>query len=234
MKKLSCFIGYDSKEDIAYRVCKYSLLKRSTIEVNIFSLKLDELIAKKYYNRTIDPLASTQFTYSRFLVPYLMNFNGWAIYADGDMVCLEDIKKLWDLRNNKYAVQVVKHNYKTKISKKYWGNKNEDYPRKNWSSLILWNCNHPSHKKLTPEFIQKQTGAFLHRFSWIKDEEIGELNKEWNWLAMEYEEKIDINLIHYTIGTPCFEEYEHTSLSSYWKKSFLNLLKGYYKKNNLI
>ena len=94
MKKLSCFIGYDSKEDIAYRVCKYSLLKRSTIEVNIFSLKLDELIAKKYYNRTIDPLASTQFTYSRFLVPALMNFQGWAIFCDCDFIFLDDISKL--------------------------------------------------------------------------------------------------------------------------------------------
>ena len=101
-----------------------------------------------------------------------MNFNGWAIYADGDMVCLEDIKKLWDLRDDKFAVQVVKHDYKTKVKSKYWGNKNEDYPRKNWSSLILWNCNHASHKILTPEFIQKQTGSFLHRFSWIKDKKL--------------------------------------------------------------
>tara|TARA_B110000046_G_scaffold164312_1_gene179826 strand:- start:90 stop:581 length:492 start_codon:yes stop_codon:yes gene_type:complete len=162
-----------------------------------------------------------------------MNFKGWSIYADGDMICLEDIKKLWDLRDKKYAVQVVKHDYKTKIAQKYWGNKNEDYPRKNWSSLILWNCEHQSHKILTPEFIQNQTGAFLHRFSWIDDKYIGAIEKEWNWLAMEYEEKKDINLIHYTIGTPCFEEYETKSLSSYWKKSFLNMLDGYFKKNKL-
>ena len=131
------------------------------------------------------------------------------------MVCLKDIKELWDLRDDKFAVQVVKHDYKTKIKTKYWGNKNEDYPRKNWSSLILWNCNHVSHKILTPKFIQQKTGAFLHRFSWIKDQEIGGIEKEWNWLAMEYEEKNDINLIHYTIGTPCFEEYQNKSLSSY-------------------
>ena len=148
-------------------------------------------------------------------------------------ISLEDIKKLWDLRDNKFAVQVVKHDYKTKIKNKYWGNKNEDYPRKNWSSIILWNCEHPSHKILTPKFIQKQTGAFLHRFSWIKDHEIGELPKEWNWLAMEYEEKKDVNLIHYTIGTPCFKEYENTSLSSHWKKYFLNMLEGYFKKDKI-
>lgn len=223
-------VGFDEREAVAYHTFTQSVIEKSTAPIRFLPLCKGSLSTYEEVHKD----GSNDFIYSRFLVPYLMNFNGWAIYADGDMVCLEDIKKLWDLRNNKYAVQVVKHNYKTKISKKYWGNKNEDYPRKNWSSLILWNCNHPSHKKLTPEFIQKQTGAFLHRFSWIKDEEIGELNKEWNWLAMEYEEKIDINLIHYTIGTPCFKEYEHTSLSSHWKKSFLNMLKGYYKKNNLI
>ena len=99
--------------------------------------------------------------------------------------------------------------------------------------MILWNCEHPSHKILTPELIQNQTGAFLHRFSWIKDDEIGELAREWNWLALEYEEKKDINLIHYTIGTPCFEEYENSSLSSYWKKSFLKILEGHFNKNKM-
>ena len=97
----------------------------------------------------------------------------------------------------------------------------------------MWNCNHPSHKVLTPDFIRKQTGAFLHRFSWIKDQEIGELAKEWNWLAMEYEDKKDLNLIHYTIGTPCFKEYQNTSLSSYWKKYFLNSLSGYFRRDEL-
>ena len=162
-----------------------------------------------------------------------MNFNGWAIYVDGDMICVEDIKKLWDLRNDKYAVQVVQHDYKTKIAKKYWGNKNEDYPRKNWSSVIIWNCSHEKHKILTPNFIQNQTGAFLHRFNWLNDEEIGNIDKKWNWLAMEYEEKDDVNLIHYTIGTPCFEEYSKKSFSSYWKKAFSNLLDGYFKKEAL-
>ena len=106
------------------------------------------------------------------------------------MICVEDIIKLWDLRNDKYAVQVVQHDYKTKIAKKYWGNKNEDYPRKNWSSVIIWNCSHEKHKILTPNFIQNQTGAFLHRFNWLNDEEIGNIDKKWNWLAME------LSLIH--------------------------------------
>ena len=222
-------VGFDQKEAVAYHTFVQSVIDTSTIPVRFLPLNINSLHSYKEVHKD----GSNNFIYSRFLVPYLLNFNGWAIYADGDMVCLEDIKKLWDLRDKKFAVQVVKHNYKTKIKNKYLGNKNEDYPRKNWSSLILWNCEHPSHKILTPEFIQEQNGAYLHRFSWLKNNLIGEIKKEWNWLAMEYEEKNDINLIHYTIGTPCFKEYENTSLSSHWKKSFLNLLNGHFKINKM-
>ena len=222
-------VGFDQKEAVAYHTFTQSVIEKSSMPVRFMPLSVGSLTNYKEIHKD----GSNDFIYSRFLVPYLMKFKGWAIYADGDMVCLKDIKKLWDLRDDKFAVQVVKHDYKTKIKTKYWGNKNEDYPRKNWSSLILWNCEHQAHKKLAPEFIQKQTGAFLHRFSFIKAEEIGEIEKEWNWLAMEYEEKKDINLIHYTIGTPCFEEYQNESLSSFWKTSFLNMLDGYFKKDNL-
>ena len=222
-------VGFDPREAVAYHTFTQSVIAKSSLPTRFLPLNIGSL--SNYQELHKD--GSNDFIYSRFLVPYLMDFEGWAIYADGDMVCLEDIRKLWDLRDEKYAIQVVKHNYKTKMKNKYWGNKNEDYPRKNWSSLILWNCNHQSHKVLTPDFIREQTGAFLHRFSWIKDQEIGELAKEWNWLAMEYEEKDNINLIHYTIGTPCFKEYSNTSFSSYWKKAFSNSLDGYYKKKIL-
>ena len=219
------FVGFDQREAVAYHTFVQSIVDNSSMPVRFSPLK-----TKLLSNYTeVHKDGSNDFIYSRFLVPHLMNYTGWAIYADGDMVCLEDIKKLWDQRDKKFAVQVVKHNYKTKIKKKYFGNKNEDYPRKNWSSLILWNCEHPSHKILTPELIQNQTGAFLHRFSWVNDDEIGELAKEWNWLAMEYEEKNNINLIHYTIGTPCFEEFKNSSLSSYWNKAFLKVLEGHFK-----
>ena len=219
-------VGFDQREAVAYHAFAQSVIEKSSIPIRFLPLNINSLSNYKETHQD----GSNEFIYSRFLVPYLMNFQGWAIYADGDMVCLEDIRKLWDLRDANYAVQVVKHDYKTKVKNKYWGNKNEDYPRKNWSSLILWNCNHNSHKILTPEFIQKQTGAFLHRFNWIKDDEIGEINKEWNWLAMEYEEKKGINLIHYTIGTPCFKEYSATSLSSHWNQSFSNMIDGHFKK----
>ena len=222
-------VGFDQREAVAYHTFVQSVIEKSSMPLRFMPLEMNTLVNYKEVHND----GSNDFIYSRFLVPYLMNYSGWAIYADGDMICLEDIKKLWDMRDNNYAVQVVKHEYKTKIKSKYWGNKNEDYPRKNWSSLILWNCEHEENKILTPEFIQKKTGAFLHRFSWINDKKIGEIIKEWNWLALEYEEKKDLNLIHYTIGTPCFEEYSNKSLSSYWKKSFLNMLDGYFKKKLL-
>ena len=168
-------VGFDQREAVAYHTFTQSVIEKSSIPIRFLPLNINSLSNYKETHQD----GSNEFIYSRFLVPYLMNFHGWAVYADGDMVCLEDIKKLWNLRDDKYAIQVVKHDYKTKIKNKYWGNKNEDYPRKNWSSLILWNCSHLSHKILTPEFIKKQSGAFLHRFSWINDSEIGALNKEW-------------------------------------------------------
>ena len=222
-------VGFDQREAVAYHTFVQSVIENASTPVRFMPLDIKSL---KVYNETHTD-GSNDFIYSRFLVPYLMNFKGWAIYADGDMICVEDIKKLWDLRDKKYAVQVVQHDYKTKVTKKYWGNKNENYPRKNWSSLVIWNCEHEKHKILSPNFIQNQTGSFLHRFHWLNDDEIGNINKKWNWLAMEYEEKKDINLIHYTIGTPCFKEYSNQAFSSYWNKSFSNSLDGYYKKENL-
>ena len=126
---INLVIGYDEKEAVAYHTCVESLISNSSKHINITPLCLKHF--KKYKENHKD--GSNEFIYSRFLTPYLMNFKGWAIYLDGDMVCLDDINQLWDLRNEKYALQVVKHEYKTKMQQKYWGNKNENYPRKNWS-----------------------------------------------------------------------------------------------------
>jgi len=219
---LNIFIGFDQKEAIAYHTFVQSLIENSTIPLSITPLAENNL--DHYTEKHTD--GTNKFTYSRFLVPYLMNFKGWAIFADGDMVCLSDIKILKSYFDPNKAVTLVKHDYKTKHKTKYFGQKNEDYPRKNWSSVIIWNCEHPKNKILTPKFIGQKEGSFLHRFNWLKDEEIGELPKSWNWLAMEYEEKRDLDLIHYTLGTPCFKEYSNKSLSQYWKFFFQNHLSG--------
>jgi lipopolysaccharide biosynthesis glycosyltransferase len=143
------------------------------------------------------------------------------------MICQADIKELWDLMDESKALQVVKHDYKTKAQKKYLGNVNEDYPKKNWSSLILWNCSHPKHKILTPEFIASQTGKYLHRFSWLDENEIGELPKEWNWLAIEYPENKNAKLIHYTLGTPCFKEYKESDMADIWYQTYNRTIDGF-------
>ena len=127
--KLNFFIGYDSKEDIAYRVCKYSLLKRTNADVNVISLKLDELIAKKLYTRNLDPLASTQFTYSRFLVPKLMNYEGWAVFCDCDFI-LDDVSILFKNLDKTKAVYCVKHDYTPKEKHKMDGQKQSVYQEK--------------------------------------------------------------------------------------------------------
>lgn len=222
MDQVTIIIGFDQREAIAYHVFCQSILERSSVPVRLLPLTPKSLAG--YQERHRD--GSNAFTYTRFLCPYLMNFEGWAIFADGDMVCRDDIKHLWDLRDPSKAVQVVKHDYKTKAHQKYLGNKNENYPRKNWSSVILWNCGHPANRQLTPEFVASKDGAFLHRFQWLEDAEIGELPKVWNWLAIEYEPNEDAKIIHYTLGTPCFEEYRATDMAQDWHAALARASQG--------
>jgi lipopolysaccharide biosynthesis glycosyltransferase len=205
-------IGFDQREAVAYHTFCQSILEKASAPVSFTPLVLGSL---KGFSETHTD-GSNAFIYSRFLTPWLMDFNGWAIFADGDMICLDDMAKLWALRDETKAVQVVQHNYQTKALDKYLGNKNENYPRKNWSSLILWNCAHPKHKLLTPEFVMKQTGAFLHRFTWLEDADVGALPREWNWLTTEYEDNYQASLLHYTLGTPCFADYKNAEMSDVW------------------
>ena len=219
---LKIVVGFDQRESVAYHTFCQSIIEKSSLPISFLPLAINNL--KNYKETHTDH--SNDFVYSRFLTPYLNNFEGWAIFTDGDMICQSDIKELWNLRDNTKALMVVKHDYQTKANIKYLGNKNENYPRKNWSSVILWNCGHPKHKILTPEFIQNQTGKYLHRFSWLEDNEIGDLPKEWNWLAIEYPVNNDAKLIHYTLGTPCFKEYEKTDMADIWYKTFERVKDG--------
>jgi lipopolysaccharide biosynthesis glycosyltransferase len=210
------FAGFDQTESIAFHVLNQSIIDNTSVPVAITPLDV----------RMPQTDGSNQFVYSRFLVPELCEYKGWALFMDSDMVFLEDIAKLWELRDERYAVQVVKHDYKTKHPIKYLGNKNEDYFRKNWSSLILWNCAHPANRALDYNSVSHETGQYLHRFSWLLDTEIGELPLEWNWLASEYPSNPDAKLVHYTIGTPCFKQYASCEMSSYWKYYYHRLLEG--------
>jgi lipopolysaccharide biosynthesis glycosyltransferase len=215
---INFFIGYDPKEDIAYRICKYLLLKRASTTVKVFSLKLDELIAKKLYTRTVDPLASTQFTYSRFLVPKLMNYTGWAVFCDCDFIFLDDVNNLIKNLDDSKAVYCVQHDYTPKEKHKMDGQKQTIYPRKNWSSFILFNCSHPSTKNLTVETVNSENGAYLHQFKWCKNEEIGKLDERWNWLE-GWTSNHNHNkpfAVHYTRGGPWFSEWQDVEYAKEW------------------
>jgi len=209
---INLFVGFDPREAVAYHVFCNSIIQNTSVPVQITPLVLSQL---QEFNETHDD-RSNDFVYSRFLTPYLSDFKGWAIFADGDMICQGDLKELIDMADPSKAVMVVKHDYQTKATQKYLGNINENYPRKNWSSVILWNCDHPKHKILTPDFVSKQTGKFLHRFSWLDDQDIGELPLEWNWLASEYRVNRDAKLIHFTLGTPCFKDYKNSDMADIW------------------
>ena len=206
------FVGYDPRESIAYHVCSNSLLRQASQPLAITPLALQNL---GHYQESHQD-GSNQFIYSRFLVPHLMGYQGWALFIDGDMIVRDDIAKLWKLRDESKAVMCVHHNYKTKATTKYLGARNENYPRKNWSSVVLWNCAHPKQRWLTPDAIQQATGAQLHRFTWLEDGDIGELPIEWNWLPDEFGANPKAKLLHWTLGTPCFKDYAHSPMAEEW------------------
>jgi len=216
---LNIYCGYDNREPVAYHVFANSILTKSTVPVSFIPLSLNTL---NYTETHTD--GSNAFIYSRFLVPHLNEHKGWALFADGDMLCQTDIAELFSLIDETKAVMVVKHDYKTKHPIKYLGNKNDDYPRKNWSSVILWNCGHEKNKILSPQYIEQSTGKHLHRFEWLDDNDIGELPIEWNWLVEEYPHNDKAKLLHYTIGTPCFKAYNLCDHSLEWHVEYLKTI----------
>jgi lipopolysaccharide biosynthesis glycosyltransferase len=206
------FIGYDSKVKIAYHVLTESILRNSSTPITISPINLNNL--KNIYTRKQDPLASTEFSFSRFLVPHLMNYNGWAIFMDSDMVMLSDITKLLNLRNEKYAVQVCKHDYTPSSKNKFLGNNQTIYAKKNWSSLMLMNTS--KCKTLTPEYVNTKSGLELHQFKWLDENLIGSIPLEWNWLVGEYPYKKEVHNIHFTEGGPYFKDYKNTEYANEW------------------
>lgn len=219
---INVFIGYDSREDIAYKVCDYSIRKNSS-NVITTPLKQSKLRSQGIYWREVDPLSSTEFTFTRFLVPYLMNYQGWAIFCDCDFVWTEGVEKLLELADSKYAVMVVKHDYTPPLGIKMDNQKQIPYPRKNWSSMILWNCSHPKNQHLTPDLVNEESGQYLHRFSWLEDSDIGTLSPEWNWLVNWYKEPTHgtPKAYHWTEGGPWFENYKNCQYHQVWNDYLL-------------
>lgn len=212
MEPLRIYVGWDSREDIAYQACRQSLKDTASVPIKVIPLKQAQLKRDELYWREKDQLASTEFTFTRFLLPELTEFKGWALFIDCDFIALDDVKKLFDQRDNKYALMCAQHDYTPKAGTKMDGQQQHNYPRKNWSSMMLVNCGHPSNRLLTKELVNnpKVDGKYLHRFSWLEDEEVGNLSHEWNWLVGWYKEPEDgaPKFIHYTEGGPWFEKYK--------------------------
>lgn len=212
------FIGFDEVESAAWHTLVSSIYRNSSSPVAFIPIRNENF--SNFFSRERDERQSNTFSFSRFLVPYLMGYQGRAIYMDCDMLMRVDINELIDSAkiSEDIALSVVKHDYEPRDDIKYLGTKQFSYPRKNWSSLIVWNCGHPSNQSVTPEFVNTASPQELHRFSWLKDEQIGGLGLEWNWLVGEYEvsENIVVKNIHWTVGGPYFTEYRQADFSEEW------------------
>ena len=210
---INIFIGYDSKEKAAFSTLTYSILQSGTKPVAITPIALNNI--KDDFVRERNSLSSTEFSFSRFIIPHLMNYQGWAVFMDCDMLMRTDINELWRQRDDKYAVQVVKHNYVPKHNKKFLGQTQTAYDKKNWSSVMLMNCKKCT--QLTPDYVNKASGLELHQFKWLEsDDLIGSIDKTWNWLVGEYEYNPEAKNIHFTEGGPWFKDYENVDYAKEW------------------
>lgn len=227
---MKIMIGWDSREPIAYDVCKYSIEHRAKKKVEVIPLKHRDLRQQGLFLRPwlvesdtgnwrdlLDNKPfSTEFSHTRFLVPHLMDYKGWALFMDSDMIFQTPPEKLFALTDNKYAVMCVKHDHKVKEGMKMDGREQLNYHRKNWSSFIMFNCGHPSNKKLTPDYINSRPGKDLHAFTWLNESEIGALPKSYNWISGVSPLEIQPDVIHYTEGGPWFENCQEVHLADKW------------------
>ncbi len=207
------FVGYDPKEAVAYNVLAHSIRVRASRPVSISPLALSQLDG--ILTRERHPLQSTDFSFSRFLTPYLSDFSGWSIFTDCDMLVLDDIAKLYDLRDDRYAVMVVKHQHTPREDIKFLGQPQSKYEKKNWSSVMLFNNVRCS--VLTPDYVNRASGLELHQFKWLGDDGlIGELPHRWNHLVGYDAPRPGMSLVHYTLGGPYFDEYRDCEYSNEW------------------
>jgi len=218
---LKIFIGYDVLESVAWHTLTHSILRHSSIPVAFIPLSSQNL--KRIYWRVRDEKQSNDFSYTRFLTPYLSDYDGYSLYMDCDMLITCDIASILKIvDSDEMAVYVVKHDYKPKNEIKYLGNRQYHYPKKNWSSMILWNCSHPANRLVDVNYVNNAEPKSLHRFEWLADDQIGQLGMEWNWLVGEYEKpkKIPKN-IHWTVGGPYFSQYQDADYADEWRKEHL-------------
>jgi hypothetical protein len=209
---MKVFLGYDSREPEAYAVAESSLLRRASIPVTVTPLNAQKLaecgllrrptdLRGQRYDIPSNAPASTEFAISRFLTPFLAQ-SGWALFADGDVVFLDDIANLLLYADPQYALMCVKHGDEQKSGTKMDGQVQTAYARKNWSSVMLFNCDHPANRRLSLVDVQERRGFDLHQFYWLHDSEIGALPAEWNWLVGVTPKPLHPRIAHFTLGGP--------------------------------
>lgn len=230
MTPLKIFIGYDPREDDAARVCASSLKAHASIPLDVSFVRDKTLRESGVYNRTFRTVGnqrfdvldgkpfSTEFAFTRFLVPHLAGYKGWAIFCDCDFLFMDDIAKVLSMLDNSKAVMVVKHQHIPAEYVKMDGQAQTAYPRKNWSSFIAWNCSHPSNRALTAEIVNTAPGRWLHGFNWLHGNDIGELPQTWNWLSGVTPSLNEIPAaIHFTLGIPSMKGYENSPYADLWR-----------------
>jgi hypothetical protein len=207
------FIGYDSGLPVLYNVLQHSIQVRSSQPVCITPVMLSQL--QGIHSRKRDPLASTEFSFSRFLVPYLSNYEGWSLFIDNDAIVLDDIANLWALRDERYAVMCAKHDHQPKEDVKFLGMVQTKYEKKNWSSVMLFN--NSRCKSLSPDFVNSASGLELHQFKWLdNDALIGDIPLGWNHLVGYDKPHSGVSLVHYTLGGPYFNENKDCEYAEEW------------------
>ncbi len=217
------FIGWDSREVDAWQVCHSSMVRRSSMPLDIQPIVLDAVMRRRLYKRPTGVLTdaqnlsalaelwdtisdapmATEFAISRFLVPWLApDRAGWALFCDADFLFLADVAELFAAADPNKALMCVQHAYTPSTARKMDDQEQTRYARKNWSSLMLWNLGHPAHERLTLDMVNTIPGRDLHRFCWLEDGEIGALDARWNLLVGEQPVPVDARALHYTLGVP--------------------------------
>lgn len=228
---LKVFIGYDSKETVAYHVLAHSIMRHASAPVALIPLMQGPLRRKGVYVRERGPMESTEFSMTRFLVPYLSDFANFSIFMDCDMLCQGDVHELVKIARADAlrAVWCVQHDYTPKTESKFLGQQQTVYPRKNWSSLMVFRNKYCTN--LTPAYVNTASGLELHRMLWAgNDNNVGQLPIEWNWLVDEYEPSPNAKLLHYTLGTPCFADYATCTHSDLWWAEYERMMNPVLRK----
>lgn len=213
---LRVFIGYDRRMPVLYNVAQHSLQTRSSVPLAITPLNLDHL--KDFYDRRPDPKQSTEFSFSRFLVPYLSGYAGWSLFMDNDMVIHGDIAEVFKLADDRFDVLCTKHNHVPTNATKFLNSPQTQYEKKNWSSFMLFN--NARCQRLNLDYVKQASGLDLHQFKWTTEDRIGDIPLEWNHLVgVSPNQNPWPKNFHYTNGGPYFKQ--ECEQPWWWLEEFL-------------